>query len=45
MLALFPSFFQKAPEVKLVTERPSGSFTSGGFPKEAPEVPEGSNLF
>ena len=31
-------FPKEAPEVHLVSERPSGSFTSGGFPKEAPEV-------
>ena len=28
-------FPKEAPEVKLVSERPSGSFTSGGFLKEA----------
>jgi len=36
------AFCKKLNLVRRLSER---SFTSGGFPKEAPEVPEGSNLF
>jgi len=37
-------FPKEAPEGQLFSERPSGSFTSGGFPKEANVLREASPL-